>query len=148
MYLCIRTQFYSVPPRTGWWGVNWFRVAEELGDHEFSDGATPLVAFSRFILASSSNPINIDNTKVIIFTTFADTAKYLYKIISKWALDEFGLHSALVTGGGDNKTTLKGVTVTDLNDMQYSQDYNSQNDDVQNLDTQNYKVQKWTEFEI
>ena len=63
------------------------------------------------------NPINSDNKKVIIFTTFADTAKYLYKNINKWALDEFNINSALVTGGGDNKTTLKGVTVTDLNDI-------------------------------
>ena len=63
------------------------------------------------------NPINEGNKKVIIFTAFADTAKYLYKNINKWAFDEFGIYSALVTGGGDNKTNLKSVSNTDLNDI-------------------------------
>lgn len=64
-----------------------------------------------------SNPINPQNKKLIVFTAFADTAKYLYKNIDKWALDEFDVHSALVTGGGDNKTTLKGVVASDINDI-------------------------------
>ena len=63
------------------------------------------------------NPINPENKKVIVFTAFADTAKYLYTNINKWALDEFGINSALVTGGGDNKTTLKNVTASDINDI-------------------------------
>lgn len=64
-----------------------------------------------------ANPINEGNKKVIIFTAFADTAKYLYKNINKWAFDEFGIYSALVTGGGDNKTNLDSVSNTDLNDI-------------------------------
>ena len=64
-----------------------------------------------------SNPINPENKKIIIFTAFADTAKYLYDDIHKWALDEFGVHSALVTGGDSNKTTLKDVVQSDLNDI-------------------------------
>ena len=64
------------------------------------------------------NPINPYNKKIIIFTAFADTAKYLYKNIHKWALDEFGLYSALVTGGDENKTTLKTVkNKKDINDV-------------------------------
>lgn len=63
------------------------------------------------------NPINPGNKKVIVFTAFADTAKYLYNNINSWALDEFGIHSALVTGGGDNKTTLKEVVASDINDI-------------------------------
>ena len=58
-----------------------------------------------------------NNQKIIIFTAFADTAKYLYKNISSWALDEFGIHSALVTGGDANKTTLGNVVQSDLNDI-------------------------------
>ena len=64
-----------------------------------------------------SNPINQNNKKIIIFTAFADTAKYLYKNISPWALKEFGIHSALVTGGDANKTTLDRVVQSDLNDI-------------------------------
>ena len=56
-----------------------------------------------------NNPINNNNKKVIIFSAFADTANYLYENISEWALKEFGVNTALVTGGGDNKTTLKTI---------------------------------------
>lgn len=64
-----------------------------------------------------ANPINPNNKKIIIFTAFADTAKYLYKNISTWALNEFSIHSALVTGGDANKTTLNNVVKSDLNDI-------------------------------
>lgn len=64
-----------------------------------------------------SNSINPENKKIIIFTAFADTAKYLYKNINTWAYNEFGIHSALVTGGDSNKTTLKTVDQKDLNDI-------------------------------
>ncbi len=62
-----------------------------------------------------NNPLNDGNKKVIIFTAFADTAQYLYKNISKWAMKEFNVHSALVTGAGDNKCTLKRINKKDLN---------------------------------
>jgi hypothetical protein len=52
-------------------------------------------------------PINPGNRKIIVFTAFADTADYLYRNIAEWALEELGLHSALVTGHtGGNRTTL------------------------------------------
>jgi len=56
-----------------------------------------------------SNPLNQNNKKVIIFTAFADTAQYLYADLASWAQKELGIHSALVTGGGTNKTTLTGI---------------------------------------
>jgi len=59
------------------------------------------------IAAKCANPLNPGNTKVIIFTAFADTAAYLYENIADWARRELGLHSAVVTGvAGANKTTL------------------------------------------
>jgi SNF2 family DNA or RNA helicase len=51
-------------------------------------------------------PINHGNRKVIVFTAFADTATYLFEHLSEWASDELGLNSALVTGSGQNRTTL------------------------------------------
>lgn len=45
-----------------------------------------------------TNPINTDNKKAIIFTAFADTANYLYKELSKYLKDKYGLNTALVTG--------------------------------------------------
>lgn len=58
-------------------------------------------------------PINAGNRKVIVFTAFADTAKYLYRQLADWALREHGLHAALVTGSGSNRSTLPGLR-TDL----------------------------------
>lgn len=57
-----------------------------------------------------SSPINANNKKLVVFTAFADTANYLYEHIAKWAFTEHGIHSALVTGSGTNKTTLKGAS--------------------------------------
>ena len=56
-----------------------------------------------------NTPLNPDNKKVIVFTAFADTAQYLYGQLAQWAKKELGVDSALVTGGGTNKTTVTGV---------------------------------------
>ena len=53
-------------------------------------------------------PINPGNTKAILFTAFADTAAYLYEHLAPVA-QSLGLHAALVTGSGGNKTTLPGI---------------------------------------
>lgn len=52
------------------------------------------------------NPINDGNKKILIFTAFADTAEYLYDYISKFALDKFDIHSAMITGSTDGRTTI------------------------------------------
>ena len=53
------------------------------------------------------NPINAENKKVIVFTAFADTAEYLYANVSEFVLEKFGLHTAMITGSVDGKTTAK-----------------------------------------
>jgi len=62
------------------------------------------------IQAKVCQPINAGNKKVIIFTAFADTANYLFGQIAPWAMAELGLHCALVTGTGTNKSTIKGAS--------------------------------------
>jgi len=52
-------------------------------------------------------PLNGDNKKVIIFTTFSDTAEYLYENIADWLLKEHGLYTALVTGGSTKNNHAK-----------------------------------------
>jgi hypothetical protein len=47
------------------------------------------------------------NRKVLIFTAFADTAVYLYDELHTWAQNELGIHAALVTGEGENRTTFQ-----------------------------------------
>ncbi len=61
------------------------------------------------ITRKMANPLNDTNRKVLIFTAFADTAEYLYKELAPWAAKEHGIQSALVTGSGPNRTTLKSV---------------------------------------
>ena len=56
-----------------------------------------------------NTPLNDGNRKVIVFTAFADTAQYLYGYLAKWAKQEMNIDSALVTGGGTNKTTVTGI---------------------------------------
>lgn len=63
-----------------------------------------------------NQPINSDNKKIIIFTAYADTAKYLYEHLSKWVLDEYHLYTALVTGSDNPKTTFK-LKKVDLNSV-------------------------------
>lgn len=53
-----------------------------------------------------ASPINPGNQKILIFTAFADTAFYLYKHLSP-DLTAKKLHSAIVTGTGSPKSTLK-----------------------------------------
>jgi hypothetical protein len=55
------------------------------------------------------NPINNGNRKVIVFTAFADTARYLYDNLADWAKTNLQLDAALVTGSGGNQTTLPGL---------------------------------------
>jgi len=52
------------------------------------------------------NPINPGNKKVIIFTAFADTADYLYANVSGFVKEKYGLHTALVSGSVEGKTTV------------------------------------------
>ena len=43
---------------------------------------------------------------MIVFTAFADTARYLYDELAPWVQANLGLESALVTGTGGNQVTL------------------------------------------
>lgn len=76
-----------------------------------------LADLKKVISNKVENPINEDNKKILIFTAFADTAKYLYENISQWIFDNYGLYTALVTGSGDNKTNLKAVRNTDIDEI-------------------------------
>lgn len=60
----------------------------------------------RVIREKVAAPINESNKKILIFTAFADTAEYLFENISEMAKNELGLHTALVTGDVDGKTTI------------------------------------------
>ena len=52
------------------------------------------------------NPINPDNRKVLIFTAFADTAKYLFNNIGQELHKATGVNTAMVTGSDAPKSTI------------------------------------------
>ncbi len=54
------------------------------------------------------------NRKVLVFTAFADTARYLYEHISPWARQNLKIHTALVCGDGGNATSLGGADYDDI----------------------------------
>lgn len=57
------------------------------------------------ILGKIENPINPNNKKIIIFSAFADTVKYLFDNLNGWLLSK-NIYSAMVTGGENNKTNM------------------------------------------
>ena len=61
-----------------------------------------------------THPINPGNQKVIIFTAFADTAKYLYDNVSKYMKKNFNLDTAVITGSINGRTTIPSLS-NDLN---------------------------------
>ena len=62
-----------------------------------------------------AHPINGSNKKVLIFTAFADTADYLYKNLAPLILEKTGLHSAMVSGTIEAKSTVKLKHKMDFN---------------------------------
>jgi hypothetical protein len=68
-----------------------------------------LKALKEVLAHKCREPLNPGNRKVLVFTAFADTAQYLYQELSGWARSELDLHSALVTGTGQNQTTLPNM---------------------------------------
>ena len=69
-----------------------------------------LAALREMIEHKCRNPINPGNRKVIVFTAFADTARYLYDAACRRGRKTSSAStSALVTGTGRNQTTLPGL---------------------------------------
>lgn len=60
--------------------------------------------------------INNGNKKILIFSAFADTVEYLYKYVSKYVKENYGLESAMITGSKDGVTTISKVK-SDLNSV-------------------------------
>lgn len=61
------------------------------------------------IIKKIQNPINPNNKKVVIFSSFADTTHYLYANIASWVQENHGLYSAMVTWWWPNKVSNKSM---------------------------------------
>lgn len=84
-------------------------VSDITPEHDFK-----LCELQRIIAEKQQNPINPGNKKIIIFTAFSDTAEYLYENIGGYALRQFGVNTALITGTIDGRTTIPKFPV-DMN---------------------------------
>lgn len=62
-----------------------------------------------------NNPFNPGNKKAIIFTAFADTANYLYEHIQERLKNDYGIHTALITGS--RKLSNARTIPSDLNSL-------------------------------
>lgn len=69
------------------------------------DRDTKLRRLAELVEQKITHPLNPGNRKVLIFSAFADTARYLYENLAPY-LERNGLHTALVTGQGNPSTTL------------------------------------------
>ena len=69
-----------------------------------------LAELKKLIEAKASQPtINRDgksNRKVLVFTAFADTARYLHAQLDLWARNELKIHTGLICGDGGNAASL------------------------------------------
>jgi SNF2 family DNA or RNA helicase len=54
------------------------------------------------------------NRKLLVFTAFADTARYLYDHLAPWARKELDIHCGLVCGDGENKASLGRTDYDDI----------------------------------
>lgn len=54
------------------------------------------------------------NRKVLVFTAFADTARYLYRNLDPWARKELKIHTSLVCGDGGNVASLGRTDYDDI----------------------------------
>lgn len=62
---------------------------------------------------------NNNNKKVLIFTAFSDTAKYLYDNLHNWATKKHYIHSAIITGDRkNNKSTLNYPNNRNINSFE------------------------------
>ncbi len=70
------------------------------------DADAKLQHLKKLIAEKISNPINLGNRKVLIFTAFADTANYLYTNLADDLLKNCRLHTGRVTGKDTPKSTI------------------------------------------
>lgn len=59
------------------------------------------------IAGKMASPLNPGNRKVIVFTAYADTANYLFDQLAPHFAKVQNVHTGIVTGSGNPKTTLK-----------------------------------------
>ncbi|MDR0881008.1 MAG: DEAD/DEAH box helicase family protein [Candidatus Adiutrix sp.] len=66
----------------------------------------------QLISGKIEKPINSGNKKVLIFSAFSDTVKYLYDHVGGFVKKKYGLDTAMVTGNVEGRTTIPKFRAT------------------------------------
>jgi SNF2 family DNA or RNA helicase len=73
---------------------------------------TKLQTLLQLLTDKIEHPINEGNKKVLIFSAFEDTGRYLYQNISEYIKAKYGLNTAMITGTVDGVTTIPKFRAT------------------------------------
>jgi hypothetical protein len=79
---------------------------EKLVNHICPEQDMKLQTLKTVIDDKMSHPLNPGNKKLIIFSAFATTTEYIYKQISHYVYERYGLYAAQISGAKGVKTTL------------------------------------------
>lgn len=71
-----------------------------------------LQALFHLIDEKIQHPVNNGNKKMLIFSAFSDTATYIYGQVSQYVWQKYHLHTAVITGSIDGRTTIPGFRAT------------------------------------
>lgn len=82
------------------------RQAEQVGVERDAKLAKLREVLEEKVKRAPPNKNGEPNRKVLVFTTFSDTASYIYYNIQEWARTSLGVHTGLVTGSDGNRSTL------------------------------------------
>ena len=77
------------------------------------DKDAKLNALKELIDEKMHSPINKGNKKILVFSASEDTAQYLYDALAPYMKIRYGIYSAMICGGGRNKTNIGGSTHSD-----------------------------------
>lgn len=89
---------------------------QEYVDFDYGKEDLKLNKLQEAIITKQKNPINANNKKILVFSAFADTVKYLYDSLSNDLKEQYNLNSAIVTGSAAtfNNTIGKNFSFSDV----------------------------------
>ncbi len=88
-------------------GLLMLLIADITPEHD-----TKLQTLLNLICEKIEHPINGQNKKVLIFSAFSDTVEYLYQHLKEHVKSKYNIHTAMITGSVDGKTSIPKFKAT------------------------------------
>lgn len=83
-----------------------YHLASQIGVERDAKLAELRKVLEKKVREAPENKDGHRNRKVLVFTTFADTADYLYENLKEWMRSSLDVHVGLVTGSDGNRSTV------------------------------------------